>query len=101
MFYYRCNIVVVKDYVKQKIKQTIHDEYIIRWHNELERNLSRSGLGGNTLRTYRTFKHVYGTETYVSSILSRRHRSAYAKFRCGVAPIRLETGRYERLNVEQ
>ena len=27
------------------------------------------------------------------------NRSALAKFRCGVAPIRLETGRYERLDV--
>ena len=29
------------------------------------------------------------------------HRSAYAQFRCGVAQIRLETGRYERLPEEQ
>ena len=28
------------------------------------------------------------------------YRSAYAKFRCGVAPNRLETGRYERLSEE-
>ena len=28
------------------------------------------------------------------------HRSAFSKFRCGVAPIRLETGRFERLKVE-
>ena len=28
------------------------------------------------------------------------HRSAYAKFRYGIAPIRLETGRYERLPEE-
>ena len=102
MFYDKNGIAVAKDYVEQKIRQTIHDEYIIRWNNELERNLSGSGLGGNKLRTYnRTFKHVYGTETYISNILPRSHRSTYAKFRCGVAPIRLETGRYERLNVEQ
>ena len=73
----------------------------MKWHNELERNLSRSGLGGNKLRTYRTFKHSHDTEKYISSILPWRHRSAYAKFRCGVAPIRLETGRYGRLQVEQ
>ena len=30
--------------------------------------------------------------------MSKSHRSAYAKFRCGVAPIRIETGRYERLD---
>lgn len=27
------------------------------------------------------------------------YRSAYAKFRCGVAPIRVETGRYENLRL--
>ena len=32
--------------------------------------------------------------------MSRAHRSSYAKFRCGVAPIRVETGRYERLNYD-
>ena len=26
--------------------------------------------------------------------MSRQHRSAFAKFRCGVAPLALETGRY-------
>ena len=32
-------------------------------------------------------------------MLPYKHRSALAKFCCGVAPIRLETGRYERLAV--
>ena len=69
-------------------------------HNDLERSISRTGLGGNKLRTYRTFKHDCGTETYVSSSLPGRHMSAYAKFKCGVAPNRLETGRYERLSFD-
>ena len=100
--FYEENIhLVSKDFVKQKIKQKLSHEYIMSWHNELERNVSRSGNGGNKLRTYRSFKHTYETETYISTILPRRYRSAYAKFRCGVAPIRLETGRYERLQVEQ
>ena len=30
-----------------------------------------------------------------------KHRSALAKFRCGIAPLRLETGRYERLQPDQ
>ena len=33
-------------------------------------------------------------------VSNRKHRSAMAKFRMGVAPIRLETGRYEGLSVE-
>ena len=34
-------------------------------------------------------------------VLNRKHRSALAKFRAGVAPIRLETGRYEGLDVDE
>ena len=31
--------------------------------------------------------------------MSRAQRSSLAKFRCGVAPLRLETGRYENLAI--
>ena len=34
-------------------------------------------------------------------IMSRTRRSALAKFRCGVAPLRLETGRYERIPYDE
>ena len=30
-------------------------------------------------------------------MLPQSHRSAFSKFRCGVAPIRIETGRYKGL----
>ena len=33
-------------------------------------------------------------------MMSRNHRSAYANVWCGVALIRIETGRYERLAAE-
>jgi hypothetical protein len=33
-------------------------------------------------------------------VLNKKHRCALAKFRAGVAPIRLETGRYEGLEVD-
>ena len=60
------------------------------------------GAGLNKLRTYNKFKQVFEVEPYVlESNMSRGRRSALAKFRCGVAPIRLETGRYENLSVEQ
>ncbi len=29
--------------------------------------------------------------------MNRGHRSAFAIFRCGVAPLRVETGRYENI----
>ena len=46
-------------------------------------------------------KSEFKTENYVSTHLSRRHRSAYAKFRAGIAPLSLETGRYDQLSIEQ
>ena len=36
----------------------------------------------------------YGEEQYVRIITPKKYRSAYAKFRCGVAPIKIETCRY-------
>ena len=33
-------------------------------------------------------------------VMQKDHRSTYAKFRCGTAPIKLKTGRYEGLAVE-
>ncbi len=46
------------------------------------------------LRTYRTFKQSFETEDYVKNILSHKARQALAKFRCGVASFRIETGQY-------
>ena len=45
----------------------------------------------------------YTTERYVNIIIAIKHRTAYAKFRCGVAPIKIETCNYglNRLPVEQ
>ena len=42
-------------------------------------------------------------EQYVTIITRKCYRSAYAKFRCGVAPIKIETCRYglNRVPVEQ
>ena len=47
------------------------------------------------------FKQTFDTEAYVSKDILRSHRSALAKFRYGVAPIKLETGRYENLHVDE
>ena len=58
------------------------------------------GRGKNKLRLYRCFKNDYKSENYVTCMMPRGHRAAFSKFRCGVAPIRVETGRYERLALE-
>ena len=66
------------------------------WHTQVNRLEALCGPGKNKLRTYRTIKTEPGCEAYVKEILSRKQRSAMAKIRSGTAPIRLETGRYER-----
>ncbi len=46
-------------------------------------------------------KQDFGPSEYVNNIfINKRQRSAFAKFKCGVAPIRLETGRCENLPKE-
>lgn len=62
---------------------------------------SVNGSGRNKLRIYRLFKTSYHVEQYCKMHMSFCHRSAQAKFRCGVAHIRLETGRYEGLPENQ
>ena len=71
------------------------------WLAGVNRVEARRGRGLNKLRTYRTFKQDFVTEQYVFLPMPRSHRSALARFRCGVAPIRIETGRYERLPLEE
>ena len=87
--------------VKTKLK-SLHE---VQWRDKLNSDVAKRGAsyGGNKLRTYRTFKQSYSTEPYVRIITHKRYRSAYAKFRCGVAPIKLETCRYglNRVPVEE
>ena len=58
------------------------------------------GDGGSKLWTYRMFKQTYGVEKCCVLILPPCHRSAFCKFRCGVAPIRIKTGRYKTMAEE-
>ena len=77
------------------VTDVLYQKYLREWSNILHRENGKNGHGRNKLRTYRVLKNVFETETYVQTILSKAQRSALAKFRCGSAPLRLETGRYE------
>ena len=46
------------------------------------------------LRTYKVFKSTFGTEPYLLSMLSPNLRSLLAQLRCGILPLRIETGRF-------
>ena len=68
---------------------------VMKWKALLDRNTSIRGNGGNKLRTYRICKSDFCTENYLKTNIPFNNRSAFTKFRCGVAPLRVETGRYE------
>ena len=75
---------------------TVLDE--ISWLRDINRETASRGLGRNKLRTYRLFKTEFKTESYLYCPMTKTHRRSFSKFRCGVAPLRLETGRYEGLS---
>ena len=84
-----------------KLREGLLHIHVRDWSSEIHRDTGRSGNGRNKLRTYRLFKSRYEVEEYCKLFLPVMHRSAFAKFRCGVAPIKIETGRYENLDVNQ
>ena len=52
------------------------------------------------LRTYNSFKTSFGRENYVALGMCKHLRSILAQFRCGILPLRIETGRYHGEPVE-
>jgi len=86
--------------IRSNIKRLLWNFYIQLWSTAVNRHGAIRGEGRNKLRTYQLFKFQYATEKYVKIIHSARKRAALAKFRLGVAPLRIETGRYVGENVE-
>ena len=97
-----CNIddELDKDSFIDDMKECTERCYEERWLNIVNKDCSKSKKGKNKLRTYNKFKKNFRSELYVYVIMPKSHRSAYAKFRCGTAPIKLEVGRYEGLDVK-
>ncbi len=52
------------------------------------------------LRTYKLYKTKLEPEDYVLRLMSRYHRSTFAKFRCGILPLNVEVGRYRGVKLE-
>jgi hypothetical protein len=91
------NIVTGKKEFLKCMSEGVRQQYVNKWVSDVNKEEGKTKKGKNKLRTYKLFKRNFCTETYVSMVLPKRDRSALAQFRCGVAPIRLETGRYEGL----
>ena len=87
--------ILYKNVITQ-LEDFLFDKYKVNWQNRMF-----SQKVGNKLRTYKLFKEVFEIEMYLSKNIQSRYRSAFAKFRCGVAPMRIETGRYENKNVNE
>jgi hypothetical protein len=89
-----------KKSTQRELEESMFASHCIVWKGLVERDSTTRG-SGNKLRTYKLFKRNYEAEQYVKCVMSKQQRSALAKFRCGVAPLRLETGRYEHLPVHE
>ena len=53
------------------------------------------------LRTYCKFKSSYNTEVYLQKLSTRQKKSIFAQLRIGILPLRIETGRFINLKVEE
>ena len=70
----------------QSARLLICNVHNVRW--------ARSLQSSPKLRTYRSFKDTLEVEKYVTLNFSKHERSTMAQFRCGILPLRIETGRY-------
>ena len=66
-----------------------------RWLSEVQRLESHTGIGNNKLRTYARFKKSLELEPYLEVVEDHKKRRLMTKFRIGLCPLRIETGRYE------
>ena len=85
----------------EAMKENSERIVINKWLAVIQRESSKCKKGKNKLRTYNQFKNTFTSECYVYTVMPKSHRSALAQFRCGTAPIRIETGRYEGLPEEE
>jgi hypothetical protein len=73
-----------------------YENYAIsEWYKDITRKEAKHGDGQNKLRTYALFKQEWGFESYLTCLDNRDHRVLLSKFRLGICPLRIETGRYE------
>ncbi len=68
-----------------------------RWFSFLSSPTGKSGKG-NKLRTYKLFKRKIDLEDYLEHIETPSHRSALTRLRISAHNLRIERGRYERVN---
>ena len=75
--------------VQSKLNDLMHEQ----WSNEVHNKPK--------LRTYVQIKDTFEPEPYVLSNISRQRKSLLAQIRLGILPIKIETGRFRSLSVDQ
>jgi len=95
------NLCLNKDETVKLVSDVVRELFFNKWQVSVRSVEGSSRTGGNKLRTYRNFKQEFSTELYVTCMMDRKYRRAMALFRCGNAPIRIETGRYEGLEISE
>lgn len=84
----------------RNVENKLFEKFSTSWYSRINCRKGTSGKGRNKLRLYKLLKTNFNVEQYCKIIMPPSHRAAFSKFRCGVAPIRIETGRYEGLAEE-
>ena len=77
----------------KNVENKLLENHKIDWSNKLQ-TVSKH-------RTYREFKSEYTTEKYLLANMTKLEKSHFAQFRCGILPLRVETGRYSGLSVHE
>ena len=84
---------VFENFVACDILNVKHKTFLLM-EEEWQRDISNKPK----LRKYITLKFCY--TKYVSTLLPKPHRSIFAQFCCGILPLRVETGRRQRVRDE-
>lgn len=66
-------------------------KYKAEWLNEVQNKPK--------LRTFKLFKSEFCTEYYMNLPMTRSQRSLLSQFRCAVLPLRIETGRFQQIDI--
>ena len=82
--------------VTNQIMNKYRDQYIQVWLSSLSTNNSRTGEGGNKLRTYRLFKSNFELEAYLRNIQNTAHRTELTSLRVGSHRLAIELERYHK-----
>ena len=76
--------------IKTKLYEIEKQEWVEKLYQD------RNEPNGNKLRTYRLYKNVLETSSYLKNVNDRQHRRILSNFRSGSQPLAIETGRYTK-----